>query len=355
MTVWLLASCAADRTANRLAGTTISELTAYEKTLEDKINAEEGFYREQAGKLNELQGYLVLPKAKTRKERGAGESAASVMSAEELLGYQMVLEQLESDVQNANEVKLAAELAQRETAAREAASAAEQRAAEAQAERLALPAAATKAEKEAADKRARELGAGAAEKRRAADGLTQARALVREVTPEQLKKAVEHLEAHAGKLASVESREAAVKLLAQTQPAAAELAMDDEEVTRRVRTSLPYLRVTMAAEREAILAVDKVLVQGTPAARTALVNFMTDGVVNDGAALEKAVLARQQMEAEVTKNLAKLDAGKGSLANAREALTKVRTKKKFFEKIKDLLDFGREARSLYEESQKPKS
>src|SRR5690242_4900629 len=74
----LLASCAANKTASRLAGTTISELTAYEKSVEDKINAEEGFYRAQAAKLTELQGYSVLPKAEAGAKRAPGQRAASV-------------------------------------------------------------------------------------------------------------------------------------------------------------------------------------------------------------------------------------------------------------------------------------
>lgn len=118
---------------------------------------------------------------------------------------------------------------------------------------------------------------------------------------------------------------------------------------------MPYLRITAASEREAVAAIDKVLGQGTPAARSAFMSYVSDGVVNDGAQVEKAVQSRQLLDAAVTANLAKLDSGKSNLAAAREALTQTTQKKSFFARLKDALSFGKEARDLYEAKQaKPK-
>ena len=201
--VWL-ASCTSSKTANHLAATTISELAAYEKSVEDKINAEKGFYREQSAKLIELQGYSVLPKvpaAQAVPQQPSGETAKSDPAAD------------------------------------------------------------------------------------------------------------------------------------------------------RIRSSLPYLRITTASERDAVVAIDKILGQGTPTARSAFMSYISDGVVSDGAQVEQAVQSRQLLDASVTANLANLDSGKSNLATAREALTQTIQKKSFFARLKDALSFGKDARDLYEAKQ----
>lgn len=225
----LLASCTSSKTAKHLAGTTISELTAYEKSVEDKINAEKGFYRAQSALLGELQGYSVLPKAST-----APANTSKPQSAATTVTKLMALERGDQE----------------------------------------------------------------------------------SPTP-------------------------------ATDP--------DQAVTARLRKSLPYLHISMASERDVVVAIDKVLGQGTPAARSALMSYVSDGVTNDNAQVEKAVLSRQLLDASVMANLAKLDSGKSNLNAAREALTQTIQKKSFFARMKDALSFGKEARSLYEAKQAPKT
>jgi hypothetical protein len=125
-------------------------------------------------------------------------------------------------------------------------------------------------------------------------------------------------------------------------PDAASAAVEDVEA--KVRRSLAYLRIAHSTEAGAVAAVDSLLEQGVPTARTALVKYLQAGLEEDSAAIEKAVAARQAVEQELLTNLAALEAGKERLETAREALADLRKKKSKLNQVKEIIEFGKEVR-----------
>lgn len=344
----LLGSCASRHkaTVDDLADRTIQELTAYEQQLDNKINREKAFYRQQSANLMEMEGWSVLPKAGSAaaQKRGQAVKSAPVARLEESLAEKAAQEEklmpLMEPLAEAN--RKFQEAQQRLVAARLKAAplkkAAEEAAKANEGAQKALQADAANTElKKRAEAAAKDLEEKNTKAQAAAVELGKAEAAVTE--PRQKQAAAQKA-----------FDEAAKPFLTggKTKVAAA----PEDTAEGRVRRSLAYMRINLASNRDALATVDKLLAQGMPVTRAMVADYLNEGVTEDTAYVEKAVQSRQVLETGLNSSLTKLSSGKSNLAAAREALTEVRQKKKFLDRMEDLLRFGRKARDEFNEMAK---
>jgi hypothetical protein len=121
----------------------------------------------------------------------------------------------------------------------------------------------------------------------------------------------------------------------------------------QARQGLVMLRIEGQAHRESISLIDKLLAQPVPATRSAIMQYVSEGIAEDQGSIEKGVRARREVRETLLKNLAELDADKETLEEAREALVQLREKKSFWNRLKDFISFAKETQKIRKSTAKP--
>lgn len=321
----LLASCAANRTAADLAGQTVAEITAYEQAVDNKINAEKGFYASQAAILRGMEGEVPLPKNGQSGVPGSVAGGSGGMSLQDLkITQNLAAKEVEG-------------LLTAKTAAEDNVTKEKGKVLDADADLVIADQALIQAR--SGDKEqivtALKVQRDAKEKADAAARALADASLAVDVAKQQLDEGTKNLKT-LNKLIDTASQ------AADATPSAAPAKVDEEGL--KIRSSLAYLRIAHASNRDAYALVDELLTSGTPAARSSLMDYLTDGIAEDAQAIERSTANRQRLESEVVKNLAKLEGGKQNLKKAREALVELKKDKTTLDHLKNVLKFGKAAR-----------